>query len=608
VPGSARATPARRIGLAAATWLLVALLLRLAVVAPERCPIVDAATLRASAGEAVAWFERNQHDDGTWLYRYDAETDTDLGDYNVVRHAGVTMSLYQAAAEGHDGAGEVADRGAAWALDNLVAHDDWLAFEPDAGIVSTGATGLLVAGLAERRAATGEGRHDAELAAMGRFLDQMVEPGGAVAARWDPSTGRPVPGEYSPFFTGEIYWALALLHREFPVDGWDDPARRIARYLATERDDEEGWFPDISDHWAAYGMAVQAADWPRREGVQSPLDDAQVAYAERQAGMAGIQVRWESQRTDTWPNWWLRGRRTLGAGLGTLGEQLTGLWQVAGADERLADLEAPLTERARCVAGILVDRQVSPEEAAASADPDRSRGAWFQFGVTQMDDQQHALSAVLRTEPIVLAQPVQTERPWGEGAVPALLVAALVLAVNPFRAAVGARRVWAADPGGRRQPLVTAAVGVTLAVAGLGALAWISGPLLDLLDSSAPTARIAAGLVLVVSAAAEVVRRPPDEPVAGPGWRAGVVPLAVPLLVRPAAAVVALSAGADRGVLLVIAGAAVAGLMAAAAGAATAGPHRGATAAAVLRWAAVVASAGALLVGVALAVDGVFDV
>jgi small neutral amino acid transporter SnatA (MarC family) len=611
MPRPPATVPARRIAGTAAAWLLVGLLLRVAVVAPERCPEIDADDLRSSAAEAVAWLERNQNDDGTWLYRYDVTTDTDLGDYNVVRHAGVTMSLYQAAAAGHDGALESADRGTAYALEHLVEHDDWVAFEPGRGLVSTGATGLLVAGLAERRADTADQVHDEDLAAMGRFLAEMVEPSGAVAARWNPSTGAPVPGDYSPFFTGEIYWALTLLHREFPGDGWDEPARRIGSYVATSRDDEEGWFPDISDHWAAYGMSVEV-DWPAADAPV--LEPAQVRYVERQAGIASVQARWESQRTDTWPNWWLRGRQTLGAGLGTLGEKLTSLWVVVTADPRLADLEVPVAERARCVAGMIVDRQVTASEAAEMPDPDRSRGAWFQFGVTQMDDQQHALSAVLLAEPIVVSQPVQVDRPWGEGAAVWLVIVALVLAINPFRAAaglVGGRPVGSEPVAGSQERVVAVAVGGAVTVTVLGALAWISGPLLTALDSSAPTARIAAGLVLLVTAGVDLVRRLPTPEVGYPGWRAGLVPVAAPLLLRPAAAVLALSAGADRGVGLVVLGSLVAAALVvgivALVGSRTA-TRRDGPAGLLLVWAARLGSAAALLAGVALAVDGVFDV
>jgi hypothetical protein len=79
-----------------------------------------------------------------------------------------------------------------------------------------------------------------------------------------------------------------------------------------------------------------------------------------------------------------------GAELGTIGEGTAALWRLAGADPRLADLRDDLGRRIRCLAGILVDRQVAP------ADPNpRARGAWFAGGYTQMDDQQHAAAALL---------------------------------------------------------------------------------------------------------------------------------------------------------------------------------------------------------------------
>jgi hypothetical protein len=397
---SRRSVPRRVLG-AVLSWGLVVLLVRVVVALPEHCPVVDRDDLIASAFDAVGWLERNQNPDGTWLYRYDAAADEVIDDYNTVRHAGVTMSLYQAHTAGIEGALEVGDRGLEYAVANLVRHDDWVAFEPRSTRVTTGAAALLVAGLVERRLATGDDRHDELMAALSRFLLVHVEPSGAVAESWDRRSERPRFGLYSPFFTGEVYWALASMHLVFPGQGWDEPAARIGHYLATERDAAEGYFPDLPDHWAAYGMWVTAM-WPDHDTPTRPMSDAQVAYVERQAGLGSIQTRWESQRVDDVPRHLLRGRRTLGAGLGTVGEQLTGLWQVAVADERLGHLVEPLAERAVCVAGMVVDRQVTEAEAQEHyPDPGRARGAWFQFDITQMDDQQHALSAVLLTLPIL---------------------------------------------------------------------------------------------------------------------------------------------------------------------------------------------------------------
>src|ERR687895_113088 len=110
--------------------LSLALLLALAFVVvapPEHCPPVTAEELRESSQAAMDWFVRNQETDGAWLYLYDTDDDTVPDEYNEVRHAGVTMGLYQAAAAGLPGALRSADRGTEWALDRLVERDDWAA-------------------------------------------------------------------------------------------------------------------------------------------------------------------------------------------------------------------------------------------------------------------------------------------------------------------------------------------------------------------------------------------------------------------------------------------------------------------------------------------------
>ena len=66
-----------------------------------------------------------------WLYLYDAEDDSTPSEYNEVRHAGVTMGLYQAAAARLPGASRSADRGTEWALDRLLERDDWAALASD---------------------------------------------------------------------------------------------------------------------------------------------------------------------------------------------------------------------------------------------------------------------------------------------------------------------------------------------------------------------------------------------------------------------------------------------------------------------------------------------
>ena len=557
------------------------------VAPPERCPAVSAPELRRSAQSAVDWFVRNQHSDGTWLYLYNADDDTAAAEYNVIRHTGAAMGLYQAAAAGLPGALRSADRGAGWALDRLVERGDWAAVTL-AGETATGATALLVAGLAVRREATGDTRYDDVLRRLGRFLVAQTQPSGAVLAFYDTTRDAPVPGEYSKYYTGEAYWALARLERAFPAEGWSEAADRIGAYLATSRDEEEDHWPPIADHWAGYGLA-ETVTFPDRG--RPPLTAAELAYARRQAELFGAQARWVQQAVGPWGGV-VRGRSVFrGGAYGVIDEGFAGLWLAARADPRLADIREPIADRATCVAGLAVRAQSDRADAARAARPGRVEGAWFRDGETRMDDQQHALAGLLRTIPIVESAPTgsgdDAPSPW-------LWALALLLALNPPRAAFGI-------PRSSRVAILGGTIGALLVVA----VAAVADLLLDALDVSTPAFRTAAGIVAVLTGGADLLRRPPSPEPALPGLRAALVPVAIPIVARPALLVLALSAGADRGVLVAVGAMALGvGLMI---GLAARAPTEG-SGGRVLRWAGRLLAAGLIATGVFLGIDGILAV
>ena len=199
-----------------------------------------------------------------------------------------------------------------------------------------------------------------------------------------------MPDSWSKYFTGETFWALTLLHRAFPDAGYGDAAERIAHYIATERREVEGFQPDVPDHWAAYGFAVMTT-WPDWE-----LPDEYLPYVRRQAGLQSLQIRYESQRTNSLFSYRTRGRQTLGAGLGTIGEALSN-WETVAAGDAGAGRHPRTARRAGAVRRRRA-RSIARPVPTMSMPTTTSRvvlGAWFQFDVTQMDDQQHALSALL---------------------------------------------------------------------------------------------------------------------------------------------------------------------------------------------------------------------
>ena len=377
-------------------WLVAVAALRVTFLAPEDCPSLDRRAALAAAVAASGWIETGQSADGRYLYEYDRERDDRRPGYNLVRHAGVTMSLYQLAGAGHRLVIEAADDGLEVMLDGLVTAGDGQALTaPGSRVAQLGASALMAAALEARRDATGERRYDDELRALGRFMAGPIGPEGRALASYDLVDGAPTPGVTSRYATGEAGWALARLDTLFPGEGWGEPAHAVADYLATERDAREGLaFRPWPDQWAAYLLA---------ELAPSGLDDDQVTYTRRLAERFGVLVRVESQK-GSWPTRFVD-PRARGAGLGVWVEGLGSIERVARVDDRLADLRPAVRARLACGAGLLADRQVDDARARRFAAPELVRGAWFRNGVTRMDDQQHALSALLAAAGRIGVQP-----------------------------------------------------------------------------------------------------------------------------------------------------------------------------------------------------------
>ena len=380
-----------------AVLALGALGLRLMVVPAEVCPAFSPADARGSIAEAFGWLERGARPGGLYTYGYDRKNDAVSEDYNITRHAGVMFGLYQLAGEtGDENALAAAEHGLTFVHANLLQNGDWTAFAEPGQDARLGASGLLAIALIQRRLATGDDSEDELIRGLARFLASQQQADGSVLGRWSLETGTAVPDEYAKFGTGQALWTFALMDKLFPGEGWGEPARRLARYVATRRDDVEGYVLTFPDHWSAYALAELG---PGR------LGEPEIAYARDLAGILGLNSRLESQSGQGGLNRVFRGEPASGAGLGTVTEGLAALWRLSVADPRLADLTESLSARLRCTAGRAVERQIDPDEAENAPRPLLARGAWFtEDGYTQMDHQRHPLSGLLATLEVLGAE------------------------------------------------------------------------------------------------------------------------------------------------------------------------------------------------------------
>jgi hypothetical protein len=376
---------------------LGALGLRLMVVPAEVCPAFSPADARGSIAEAAGWLERGVRPGGLYTYGYNRQDDAVSEDYNITRHAGVMFGLYRLAGETGDAeALSAAEHGLALVHANLFRDSDWTAFAEPGEDARLGASGLLAIALIQRRLATGDSSEDELIRELARFLASQQQADGSVLGRWSQETESAVPGEYAKFGTGQALWTFALLDKLFPGEGWGEPARRLARYVATRRDDVEGYVLTFPDHWSAYGLAELGPD---------KLGEPEIAYARDLAGILGLNSRLESQSGQGGLNRVFRGEPASGAGLGTVTEGLAALWRLSVVDPRLGDLTDNLSARLRCTAGRAVERQIDPVEAETAPRPLLARGAWFtEDGYTQMDHQRHPLSGLLATLEVLEAE------------------------------------------------------------------------------------------------------------------------------------------------------------------------------------------------------------
>ena len=260
--------------------------------------------------------------------------------------------------------------------------------------------------------------------------------------------------------------------------------------------------------------------------------------------------------------------------------------------------EEPIAARATCMAGLAVRRRPTPRRRRA-----QGRSAWRARGSstagrpawTTSSTRWPACCARSRSSRLTTCSDLDGDAPGG-----------VAVGARPAAGAQpGPRRVRGPARGGRaRGRARLAAVGGAVGGADRRRRAAVGDLLLDAVDVSSAAFRLAAGIVAVLTGAADLLRRPPSPEPALAGRRAALVPVAIPLVARPrswswrsrpgadgAAACRHRGDGRRRRVLTALARVA------------TDGPG-GRT----LRWGSRVLAAGLIVAGAVLGVDGVLGV
>jgi small neutral amino acid transporter SnatA (MarC family) len=180
-----------------------------------------------------------------------------------------------------------------------------------------------------------------------------------------------------------------------------------------------------------------------------------------------------------------------------------------------------------------------------------------------------------------------------------LLGLGYLAAVNPPRTRLGLP-----EGPGRRADAAMVGLGAVIALGVVLGIGWASGPVLDALQITPETFRIAAGAVALVAGLAALWKSRPGAEPALDGWRAAIWPVAFPRLLAPEVAALALTTGSKEGVTATVVAAAVALVTVVA----LAGVRRTEMGDGVLEWTGRLLAMALVAVGVFLMIDGISDV
>ena len=355
-------------------------------------------------------------------------------EYNEVRHAGVTMGLYQAAAAGLPGALRVGrPRAPSGRSRGSIERRRLGARSVTTAETTTGATALLVAGLADP--ARGHRR---------RALRRRAAPARALPGGPDRAVGRrarvlrPRRRRAGARPVLEVLHGRGLLGARAPAPRL--PRRGLGRGRRPHRrvpGDRRATRSRTTGRRSPTTGRPTACPRPWRSPIAAdpPLTADELDYAREQAGLFGFAGA--LGRPALRPLGRSRARRPTsprGGWFGVVGEAITGWWLTAQADAT-ARRPARAARRARHLRrGARRRRAVRRRRRRGRP---RRRSGWRAPGsstaTTRMDDQQHALAGLLRTIPIAQAA----------GSAPSGRRLAL-------RLAVGGRAAAGAEPGAGR--------------------------------------------------------------------------------------------------------------------------------------------------------------
>jgi hypothetical protein len=321
----------------------------------------------------ATWLARVVRPTGAFYYIYrPAKEAYDEVDYNAIRHAGTTYSLFQVyGAISNDEILSAAEKVAAFirnaAVDTRPRPGKAFVHE---GVMKLGGQALALVALLERRRVTGDTSYDPLIDGLAAFMVAMElkqEPG-RFHQSYDPQTRTLRLTPDSDYYPGECLLALTRLAAQFPDSPYLEVAQRAATFLIRVRDDDiiqRGAVPR-EDHWLAMALSELYRLDPNPDYATVAYLQAESMIRNQYTAADGVPARIGGSRSRNPINY---------TSTATKGEALVAAWSLAAYRD-----DQPAAERfahaARRNAQFQMRVQYTRESTALFRTPERLIGAW----------------------------------------------------------------------------------------------------------------------------------------------------------------------------------------------------------------------------------------
>jgi hypothetical protein len=341
---------------------------------------VDEAVLRQSLLEAGAFLSRSVLADGRYCYTYEAGRDGCDEDYNLLRHAGTTYSLFQLYREFRDPSFlAAAEKATAWLRKQTrpVEGDAGRAYLLEGDKAKLGAVGLSLLAFVERERAVGDGADRQLMTRLADFVRSQQRDDGYFASyfNWGPRAN--VPSDNSIYYPGEALLGLVRLYGIDPQPRYLECAVRGSEFLVKKRwrwGGVELYVPP--DAWLTQALAeldaIAPAEWVRQYAYEI-VKTTELTMLRLDEG-APIDLAGGPAEGPVLPHVTPAGSRNEG---------LTAAYRMAvrtGAGERAASIKATSLASARFQLG----QQFRPANSYFLPNPERARGG-FRSAPHQLD-------------------------------------------------------------------------------------------------------------------------------------------------------------------------------------------------------------------------------